>query len=134
MFKSRVPLLTEVNYQTLILYKMDKNDFLNRMGIFDKGATTGQFALGQNYPNPFTSTTNISFSLIESSLVWLDIYNSMGRKIVQLLNTQMNAGEHIVEWSRLWHGSVLPPGNYAYQLNVENSKGLHKHIKVMTVL
>jgi hypothetical protein len=112
---------------------MDKSDFQNRIRIFHRGATNGQFVLAQNYPNPFTNTTNISFSLIESSLVWLDIYNSMGKKIAQLLNTQMNAGEHIVEWSRLWHGSVLSAGNYAYQLNVENSKGLHKHIKVMTV-
>ncbi len=112
---------------------MEKSNFLNEIGLFEKGATLGQFALGQNYPNPFSSNTTISFSLLESSLVWLDIYNFRGRKIAQLLNSQLSAGEHVVEWSRLWQGEVLPQGSYAYQLNVENSKGIYTNIKVMTI-
>ena len=112
---------------------MDQSDFLNGIGILGTGAASGQLSLGQNYPNPFSNTTNICFSLSESSNIWLDIYNSRGRKIGQLTGTQLNAGEHIIEWSRLWQGDVLPSGNYAYQLNVENSRGVHCYTKVMTI-
>ncbi|MCB0749304.1 MAG: DUF4886 domain-containing protein, partial [Ignavibacteriae bacterium] len=50
------------------------------------------FTLNQNYPNPFNSQTIISFTLTESKLVKLEIFNCLGEKITSLIDYKMNKG------------------------------------------
>ena len=52
------------------------------------------FALNQNYPNPFTTNTDIRFVLCEDYDVQLAQYNSMGNKIKVLIDADAPAGEH----------------------------------------
>ena len=40
-----------------------------------------RYHLSQNYPNPFNPSTRIEYSLPETSIVRLEIYNSIGKKI-----------------------------------------------------
>ena len=46
------------------------------------------FILHQNFPNPFNSTTTISFQLFKSETVSLQLYNSLGEEIRILINNQ----------------------------------------------
>jgi hypothetical protein len=77
------------------------------------------FKLGQNYPNPFKSTTQISYSLIGSGHVSLVIYDLSGREVVTLVNEYKNAGEHVIRWDAKNFGNGL----YFYKLKVDGEFG-----------
>ena len=47
-----------------------------------------EFKLYQNYPNPFNPTTTISFTLEESGLTTLKIYNEIGEEVMTLINNE----------------------------------------------
>jgi hypothetical protein len=58
------------------------------------------YALEQNYPNPFNPSTVIEFSLPEDvANVKLSIYNALGEKVAELVNTSLVAGKYSYQWS-----------------------------------
>lgn len=57
------------------------------------------FLLHQNYPNPFNPSTSIAFSIPESGLVTLSVFNIIGEEVTQLVNETMEAGSHTVIFS-----------------------------------
>lgn len=58
-----------------------------------------EFALSQNYPNPFNPTTKFTISVPSNADVKLVVYDILGREVVTLLESHMEAGYHIVEFS-----------------------------------
>lgn len=56
------------------------------------------FALKQNFPNPFNPETTIPYQLGRRSLVLLDIYNVLGQRIRTLVNGIKNTGQYAVTW------------------------------------
>lgn len=74
------------------------------------------FTLEQNYPNPFNPNTVISYHLPITSKVSLKVYNVLGKEITTLVNEELAAGEHKVEFN----STGLPSGIYFYQLSTEN--------------
>ena len=72
----------------------------------------GKFKLEQNYPNPFNPRTNISFHLSENNNIELTIYDISGKKVATLLNKNLGAGYHELEWD----ATLLPSGIYFYRL------------------
>ena len=66
----------------------------------------------ENYPNPFNSSTNISFSLPKASEIDIDIYDLLGRKITTLLDSYMPEGNHTV----LWQPENISSGIYFYKI------------------
>lgn len=95
--------------------------------------TGGQFKLGMNYPNPFSSETTISFSLVSTSRVTIELFDLQGRKVANVVSRTMEAGEQNVVLKRDVQGSTLPEGSYVYQITVENSNGSFKQCKLLTV-
>lgn len=73
------------------------------------------FKLGQNYPNPFNPETSINYQCKMTSNVSLDVYDSGGRLICNLVKGIMTAGEHKVSFD----GSRLPSGVYFYRLQAD---------------
>lgn len=74
----------------------------------------GKFSLDQNYPNPFNPTTNISFTLANSSNVTLEVFNMLGQKVATLLQGEkMTAGQH----TQAFDASSLASGMYLYRLS-----------------
>ena len=53
-----------------------------------------QFMLEANAPNPFRGQTTIRFSLPDRQHVYLDVYDILGRRIRQLVNATLPAGQH----------------------------------------
>ena len=69
--------------------------------------------LGQNYPNPFASTSRIPYDLADGSLVTIAVYDLAGRRIQNLVMDQVKrAGRHEV----VFDAGSLPSGTYFYRL------------------
>ena len=60
-----------------------------------------QFALHQNFPNPFNLTTTFRFDLPGVSEVRLAVYDMLGREVALLLRDNLPAGTHSVNWAGL---------------------------------
>jgi len=89
-----------------------------------------KFDLKQNYPNPFNPSTNISYSVAEKSEIKLVIYNTLGQKVRELLNTTQNAGKYKVSWDgRDDTGFEAPSGIYIIQFEANNYKKTIKTVK-----
>ena len=76
-----------------------------------------EFALHNNYPNPFNPTTTISYDLPQDGSVRLIIYDVMGREVTRLVNGFTPAGYHSVRWdARNKMGENVSAGVYFYHL------------------
>ncbi len=83
----------------------------------NKQADFRSFQLKQNYPNPFNNSTTIEFELPRKAFVRLDIYTAQGQWIATMLNDEMNAGLHRVQWDgRATTGIFAPSGVYLYKM------------------
>ena len=72
-----------------------------------------KLALLGNYPNPFNSSTTISYQLSTAGNVELSIYNVLGQKVRSLVNTNQNAGIYKVVWDGTNEtGSIINSGVY----------------------
>jgi hypothetical protein len=71
-----------------------------------------EFALEQNFPNPFNPATTISFSIPFSEFTTLKIFDILGNEIVTLVNEEKQAGSYLVEFN----ASNLASGMYIYRL------------------
>lgn len=80
--------------------------------IIPKNDIPTEFALKDNFPNPFNPATAISYQLSADSQVELTIYDMNGRKITTLVNEHKLAGYHSVSWD----ASGLSSGIYFYRL------------------
>ncbi len=84
------------------------------------------YSLKQNYPNPFNPSTSIRFSIPESEFVNLSIYNLVGEKVGELVNSDLAAGEYNITFD----AANFTSGIYIAQINAGN---FNKTIK-MTLL
>ncbi|MBS1494145.1 MAG: T9SS type A sorting domain-containing protein [Bacteroidetes bacterium] len=95
-------------------------------GTGNNSTTPDNFSLGQNYPNPFNPTTKISFTIQQNSFAKLTIYDIMGREITKLVDGQLNAGVHSVDFN----ASALPSGVYYYKLEANGFSDVKKMMLV----
>jgi hypothetical protein len=72
--------------------------------------------LEQNYPNPFSTSTQISYALKNSSHNTLTVYDISGRKVQTLVDEFQAAGEHSIHWD----ASHFSSGLYFYELKVDH--------------
>ncbi|MDR3667678.1 MAG: pectinesterase family protein [Ignavibacteriaceae bacterium] len=84
-------------------------------------AAPTSFELTQNYPNPFNPSTKISYSLPFDSNVKLIIYNSLGEKVKELVNSFLNGGYYEVSFD----ASSLSSGIYFYSITASSKDGIH---------
>ncbi|MDZ7318856.1 MAG: T9SS type A sorting domain-containing protein, partial [candidate division KSB1 bacterium] len=68
------------------------------------------------YPNPFNPSTTISYSIPKTEKVTLEIYNTLGQKIVTLVDLVQPAGNYQVQVD----GAKLTSGIYFYKLSTAN--------------
>jgi len=78
-----------------------------------------EFALDQNYPNPFNPSTKIAFRLAVDSKVSLKIFDVLGQEIASLVNGNLVAGGHSVDFD----ASSLNSGVYLYRIEATGVDG-----------
>jgi len=82
--------------------------------------------LGQNYPNPFNPSTKIKFSLAESGLTSLKVYDLLGREVATLVDEELVAGEYEASFE----ASSLASGVYIITLSAGRRTQTRKMILV----
>ncbi len=89
------------------------------------------FSLRQNSPNPFSSQTEIRYSLPENINMKLKIFNVKGDLVRILYEGRQSSGDHSVIWNGLNDkGDPVDSGIYFYHLQTENYKKTLKLLKL----
>lgn len=84
------------------------------------------YNLSQNYPNPFNPFTTISFSIKENTNVTLRVFDILGREVVVLVNEELNAGNHKVQFD----GTNLESGVYFYEIRTNDFTDVRKLVLI----
>ena len=80
-----------------------------------------EYALHENYPNPFNPTTTLRFDLPEVSDVKLTIFNMLGQKVKTFNMQSTSAGYHSLNWNATNDlGAPVGAGVYLYQLHAKD--------------
>lgn len=118
------------------------NGYFNIVRYTPKESLTGtginlnipkEHSLSQNYPNPFNPTTNIRFQLTHLGFVTIKIYDVSGKEAAIIINKELNAGVHNVEFN----ASHLASGIYFYRMTVRqagSSTGDFTEVKKMVLV
>ncbi|MDX9924355.1 MAG: T9SS type A sorting domain-containing protein [Ignavibacteriaceae bacterium] len=85
-----------------------------------------EFTVYQNYPNPFNPTTNIKFSIPKASNVKVIVYDAIGREVRQLVNNELNAGTHTIQFN----ASNLASGIYLYRIEAGDFTKVNKMLLI----
>jgi subtilisin family serine protease len=89
------------------------------LDVGDGDRLPAQYALMQNYPNPFNPATNIGYALPVASVVTVEIFDMLGRRVVTLQEGTEAAGIHTLRFD----GSPYASGVYFYRLHARAVAG-----------
>jgi len=80
-----------------------------------------EFALHENYPNPFNPMTTLRFDLPVQSNVNIIIYSILGQKVKTFNMQSSPPGYHSIEWNATnEYGDLLGAGIYLYRLQAKD--------------
>ncbi len=88
--------------------------------------TPDNYSLSQNYPNPFNPTTKIKFDIKKSGFVSLNVYDSRGSRVSELVNGKYGVGSYEVSFN----ASKLSSGIYFYKIQTGDFTSVKKMILV----
>jgi hypothetical protein len=150
VFRIDDPAVTEINIETFeqqdpghalmfVYHTWDENGQIGQYEAYPEfspvnvslsslaGSTLpGSFALKQNYPNPFNPSTEIAFDLPKASHVELTVFNVLGQELETLVNNDLAAGSHSVQFDASRYSS----GVYFYRIQAEDFQETKKMMLV----
>jgi len=84
--------------------------------VTERKEIPGKYLLNQNYPNPFNPSTVINYSIPKNGLVNISVYNILGQKVKDLVNSNLKAGNYYITFN----GSNLASGVYIYRIETND--------------
>ncbi|MCK9410148.1 MAG: T9SS type A sorting domain-containing protein [Bacteriovoracaceae bacterium] len=118
VLNSKISSLKGILDYSFSFYKLEPrkdNDFGTITSVSKiEGYVPNNFALAQNFPNPFNPTTNIEYSIPFSGKVSLSIYNVLGQTVTTLVEQELAAGKYVAQFN----ASRFASGVYFYKLQV----------------
>ncbi len=81
----------------------------------EENFNSDSYILFQNYPNPFNPKTTINYTLSQSGLIKVKVYDILGNEIAVLVNEEQSAGNYKIEFDAGNRSS----GIYFYRLESE---------------
>ena len=82
----------------------------------------------QVFPNPYSNSTNIAYSLINNSNVKIEVYSSLGQLVSVLYDGEQTAGPHKYSFSAASHG--FGAGVYYLRMTIDDKTITKKLIEV----
>ena len=83
-----------------------------------------EFTLYANFPDPFSGTTAVSYTLEDATAVKLDVYDVLGRRIETLVQEEQGAGTY----SLTFDASQLASGLYFLRLETNQGQKVEKMV------
>ena len=99
-----------------VVYVYNLSDIAISTSI-DKTAIPTQFEVHQNFPNPFSQSTSINYSLREGAYIRLEVFSLLGRKVALLEDSFQAPGSYQINWNP----KALPSGQYIYRFYAGNT-------------
>jgi hypothetical protein len=96
-------------------------------GLSVAGVTNKNLTFYGNYPNPAITSTNVKFSLLNSSDVTIEVMDMNGRTINTINQKGLSAGEHIINLST----TNMPSGDYVYVIHASKGGGIASKFTVV---
>lgn len=128
---------TEPGYYNFTDMNLEPGKYFYRLKTIEYGGTTeysdeimvevaqpNTISLDQNFPNPFNPSTKIQFTIPERNQVSLIIYDLTGEEVSNLVNEELQAGVHSIDFN----AENLSSGVYIYSLRVANFQESKKMI------
>jgi photosystem II stability/assembly factor-like uncharacterized protein len=112
------------NTSVTIFYRLKQKDFdgsftySGELSVNFNGSLN-EYSLTGNYPNPFNPVTSIKYNLPARSSIKLEVYNTAGEKVSDLINQIQEQGTYTVQW----HPENLPSGVYFCSMTAIESEG-----------
>jgi len=140
-------LLDYLGETVFLRFKFDSDSWVTEDGIYiddfkiyryennfsnDDPAIQNTFALYQNYPNPFSGSTQFAFSLPANTVhAEISIYNLLGQLVARIELTP----EDILSRNILWDatdpsGNDVPSGVYFYKLSTDEKETIRKMVMI----
>jgi len=82
----------------------------------------------KNYPNPFSQTTTIEFTLTKKESVSLVLYDIQGNKVADIYNGNLRAGKHTIPFN----AQRLANGYYICRLITKERSATIKMMRLST--
>jgi beta-glucanase (GH16 family) len=102
----------------ILKFMVDEGGFdIDKIAISTAAGILEAYQLFSNSPNPFNSTTEISYSLLNPGFVTLKIYDMLGREIQTLVSEFQEANIYSIDFN----ARELSSGIYSYRLKVGNA-------------
>ena len=131
------PLNENTNYHWRIMGISDNeennsdwsNEYVFTTGVrtsIENNSLPNNYYLFQNFPNPFNPSTEIQYALPEASFVTLEVFNSLGQKVTQLVNNYKSAGYY----NETFDASSLSSGVYLYKLTTASYTKTNKMLLI----
>ena len=106
----------ESNKKDTIVFAIKGNNINLKKSFIINYTAPKEYSLLQNFPNPFNPTTTIRYDLPFDSKVSLKIYDTLGKKIITLVEKEQSAGYKEIKFN----GSSFASGVYIYRLIANN--------------
>jgi hypothetical protein len=93
-------------------YGISKNSNSNIESENNSDIIPSEYSL-TNYPNPFNPSTNIAFTIPNSGMVKIVIYDMLGREVAKIADNYYEAGSYTYQWNAAGNnGRSLTSGMY----------------------
>ncbi len=110
--------LNEIRYQAIPVSEILNDNIGMVWGAGIDAPNTGEvLVVNQNYPNPFSGTTNVMIYLTRPGDVKVSVHNMAGTEVINQTSTGLIRGNHIIEIN----AAGLPAGVYTYSLTAGGS-------------
>ncbi|MCH8568595.1 MAG: T9SS type A sorting domain-containing protein [Balneolales bacterium] len=105
----------------------EKSNLSDGREIHDRGKRSSKIAFNSsievealNYPNPFNPSTTIQYALNEPAIISLQVFDILGRRVAQLVNSTQEAGTH----HAIFDATRMATGMYIYRLSVNGNPSI----------
>jgi len=105
--------LHPLQFETLAGDGLYQTDGFWAVELMDVTMLPDEFGIVSAYPNPFNSQTRVTYNLLEASYVELALFDLSGRRVMDLVSGNKNAGQYTISLD----GSILTSGVYVIELH-----------------